>query len=196
MKIVINILLVGLIFLLGYLLYANIKEPIEFKSAKDKRERAVVEQLKTIRQTQEFYRSITGSFASDFDSLSHVLTADSFRIINVQGDPDDPNFDIDQITYDTVYFAAIDSIIALGINLDSLRYVPYAPLGTTFDIQADTIEYQKTTVHVVEVGVKRALFMGEYGDVRFAKYDSRYDPSARIKFGDMNTPNTAGNWER
>ena len=68
MKIAINILLVGLIFLLGYLLYANIKEPIEFKSVKDKRERVVVEQLKTIRKTQEFYRSITGSFADNFDS--------------------------------------------------------------------------------------------------------------------------------
>jgi len=196
MKIVINILLVGLIGLLGYLLYANIKEPIEFQKVKTKRERAVVEKLMEIRQMQEFYRAIEGSFASDFDTLTHVLSTKDFMVINVQGDPDDPNFDISQITFDTTYFPAIDSITAMGINLDSLSLVPFAPAGTSFDIQADTIEYQKTMVHVVEVGVIRKKFMGAYGDDRFKKYDSRYKPNALLKFGDMNTPNTAGNWER
>lgn len=196
MKIVINLLLVGLIGLLGYLLYANIKEPIEFQKVKKVRERAVVAKLMTIRQAQEYYRTIKGSFSNNFDTLAYVLSTDDFMIINVQGDPDDPNFDISLITYDTSYFPAIDSMSALGINLDSLRFVPFAPKGTEFDIQADTIEYQKTMVHVVEVGVIRKEFMGEYGDERFKKYDSRYKPNQRLKFGDMNTPNTAGNWER
>jgi hypothetical protein len=196
MKIVINLLLVGLIGLLGYLLYANIKEPIEFQKVKTQRERAVVAKLMVIRQTQDYYRSITGSFCNDFDTLAHVLSTEDFMIINVQGDPDDPNFDISQITYDTSYFPAIDSMNAMGINLDSLRFVPYAPKGTEFDIQADTIEYQKTMVHVVEVGVIRKEFMGKYGDEHFKKYDSRYKPNQRLKFGDMSTPNTAGNWER
>ncbi|RLD18654.1 MAG: hypothetical protein DRI69_09915 [Bacteroidetes bacterium] len=196
MKIVINLLLVGLICLLGYLLYDNIKEPIEFQKEKTRRERAVVAKLMTIRQTQEFYRTITGSFSNNFDTLAFVLSTEDFMIINVMGDPDDPNFDISQITYDTSYFPAIDSLNAMGIDLDSLRFVPFAPKGTTFKIQADTIEYQKTMVHVVEVGVIRKLFMGEYGDERFKKYDSRYKPNQLLKFGDMNTPNTAGNWER
>jgi len=196
MKIVINLLLVGLIGLLGYLLYANIKEPIQFMKVKTERERAVVDKLMVIRQTQEFYRSITGSFADNFDTLTHVLATRDFMIINVMGDPDDPNFDISQITYDTSYFPAIDSMNAMGINLDSLSVVPFAAPGTEFQIQADTIEYQKTMVHVVEVGVVRKEFMGMYGDERFKKYDSRYKPNALLKFGDMGTPNTAGNWER
>ena len=196
MKIAINLLLVALIVFLGFLLYANIKEPIEFKRIKTQREIAVVEKLKEVRQAQEHYRSITGIFSNNFDSLAYVLKTGQFMVINVQGDPDDPNFDISQITYDTAYFSAIDSMNSLGINLDSLRYVPFAPSGTTFDIQADTIEYQKTLVPVVEVGVRRALFMGAYGDERFAKYDKNYAPNARVKFGDMNAPNTSGNWER
>ncbi len=196
MKIVINLILVGLIIFLGYLLYANIKEPIEFKRIKTQREIAVVEKLKEVRQAQEHYRSITGIFANNFDTLAHVLKTGEFMVVNVQGDPDDPNFDISMITYDTTYFPALDSMNSLGINVDSLKYVPYAPSGTTFDIQADTIEYQKTMVPVVEVGVRRALFMGEFGDERFAKYDKNYAPNARVKFGDMNAPNTSGNWER
>ncbi len=196
MKIAINLLLVGLIGLLGYLLYANIKEPIQFMKVKTERERAVVDKLMQIRQAQDYYRSITGSFANNFDTLSYVLSTEDFMIINVMGDPDDPNFDMDQITYDTSYFPAIDSMIAMGMNLDSLRFVPFTAPGTVFEIQADTIEYQKTKVHVVEVGVIRSKFMGAYGDERFRKYDSRYKPNAFLKFGDMNTPNTAGNWER
>ena len=196
MKIVINLVLVLVICGLAYLLYANIKEPIEFKRVKTQREIAVVEKLKEIRQAQEHYRSITGSFANEWQKLADTLRLGEFQIVNVQGDPDDPNFDISQITYDTAYFPALDSMNSLGINLDSLRYVPYAPSGTEFDIQADTIEYQKTEVHVVEVGVRRSAFMGEFGDERFAKYDKNYNPNARIKFGDMNSPNTSGNWER
>jgi hypothetical protein len=196
MKIAVNLLLVALIGFLAYLLYVNIEEPIKFMKVKTQRERAVVDKLMVIRQAQDYYRSITGSFADNFDTLAHVLSTKDFMIINVMGDPDDPNFDISQITYDTSYFPAIDSMNSMGINLDSLRFVPFAPVGTEFEIQADTIEYQKTMVHVVEVGVIRSKFMGTYGDVRFQKYDSRYKPNARLKFGDMSTPNTAGNWER
>ncbi|MDX1479359.1 MAG: hypothetical protein R3301_16705 [Saprospiraceae bacterium] len=195
MRIVINLLLFALIIGLGYLMYANIKEPIAFKAEKEKRERAVVDKLKKIRTAQEHYRSITGSFANSFDSLAHVLKTGQFMVINVQGDPDDPNFDPSMITYDTVYFPAFDSIRSLGINVDSLPYVPYGE-GATFDIQADTLTYQKTLVNVVEVGVLRKVFMGDYADARFSKYDNGYNPNSRIKFGDMNTPNTAGNWER
>jgi hypothetical protein len=66
----------------------------------------------------------------------------------------------------------------------------------TFDIAADTIEYQKTTVSVVEVGTKWKNFMGKFADPKYGKYDSRYDPNGTIKFGDMLKPNISGNWER
>ena len=195
MKIAINVLLVALIVYLGYLLYANIREPIAFNKEKEIRERAVVDKLMKIRVTQEMYRDITGEFASDFDTLQYVLENDSFMVVNVMGDPDDPEFDQSQITYDTTMFPAIDSINRMGINLDSLRFVPYGR-GVTFNIQADTLTYQKTKVNVVEVGVRKKEFMGEWADERFAKYDNRYDPNAMLKFGDMSAPNTSGNWER
>lgn len=195
MKIVINVLLVALIVYLAYLLYANIKEPIAFNAEKERREAAVVDKLMSIRSAQEMYRDITGQFAPTFDTLKHVLENDSFMVVNVQGDPDDPDFDAADITYDTSYFAAYDSVQSLGINLDSLPYVPYGE-GATFEIDADTLTYQKTLVNVVQVGVRKKVFMGPYADERFAKYDNRYDPNALLKFGDMSSPNTSGNWER
>ena len=193
MRVIVSLVLVAVIGFLVWLLVANIREPIEFKNEKEMRENAVVEKLMEIRTAQELYRSITGKFAGSFDSLKYTLTNDDFMVVNVQGDPDDPSNP--EITYDTTYLPAIDSVRTLEINLDSLRYVPYGD-GAEFDIQADTIEYQKTQVHVVEVGVSRKAFMGPFADERFAKYDNNYDPNSRLKFGDMNSPNTAGNWER
>jgi hypothetical protein len=194
MKMIISLVLVAIIALLTYLLVININDPIRFMNEKDKREQAVIAKLKQVRLAQEFYRDITGGFAGDFDTLKQVLTTGKFRIISVLGDPDDPNFDRNNLQYDTTYFAAIDSIRSLHINLDSLQYVPYGN-GAKFDIAADTITYQSTLVNVVEVGVPRRLFMGKYADPLYSKYDNRYDPNSRLKFGDMNTPNTSGNWE-
>jgi hypothetical protein len=79
--------------------------------------------------------------------------------------------------------------------LDSLPFVPFSD-NALFEIQADTITYQSTVVNVVQVGVQRKLFMGPYADPMYSKFDNRYDPNSRLKFGDMNTPNTSGNWER
>jgi hypothetical protein len=195
MKVAISLVLVAAIAFLTYLLVINIKDPIRFMAEKDRREQAVIAKLKQVRTAQEFYRDITGSFANNFDTLKQVLNTGKFMIISVLGDPDDPNFDRNNLQYDTTYFAAIDSVRSLGINLDSLRFVPFGD-GATFDIAADTITYQSTTVNVVEVGVPRKLFMGEYADPLYSKYDNRYDPNSRLKFGDLSTPNTSGNWEK
>lgn len=195
MKIVISILLLAIIGFLGYLLVVNINDPIRFMAEKDRREQAVVERLKEIRTLQEFHRDITGDFASSFDSLTDVMRTESFRIISVLGDPDDPTFDRDNLQYDTTFFPAIDSVQSLGINLDSVRFVPYGG-GATFEMQADTITYQSTHVNVVEVSVQKKVFMGKYADPLYSKFDNRYDPNGRLKFGDMNSPNTSGNWEK
>ena len=195
MKLVISIVLVAIIGALAYLLVVNINDPIRFMAEKDRREQAVIAKLKEIRTCEELYRDITGQFAPTFDTLSDVLKTQDFEIISVLGDPDDPNFDPKNLQYDTTFFPAIDSIKSLEINLDSLRYVPYGN-GTSFDIQADTITYQSTTVNVVEVGVVRKAFMGKYADPLYSKYDNRYDPNSMLKFGDMSSPNTSGNWEK
>lgn len=194
MKLVINLVLTVVIIGLVYVLIQSIREPISFKAERTRREQAVISKLMEIRKAQEAYRDITGGFAPSFDTLKDVLTNGRFMIIQVFGDPDDPNF-TGKISYDTMYTPAIDSVRAMGINLDSLRYVPFGG-GATFDIDADTVTYQSTVVNVVEVGVRRSVFMGKYADPRFAKYDRAYDPASIIKFGNMSAPNLSGNWER
>lgn len=194
MKLVINLVLIAIIVFLVWMLIASIREPIAFKAVKDKREQAVIDKLMTIREVQEMFRSIKDGFAPSFDSLSKVLREDDFAIVSVIGDPDDPNF-TGEITYDTTYFPAIDSINAMGINLDSLQYVPYGN-GAVFQIASDTITYQSTNVPVVEVGIKKKEFMGQYADSRFSKYDQSYNPETLLKFGNLNAPQLTGSWDR
>lgn len=196
MRIVINLLLFLAILALGYMTYASIKAPISFKQELDKRERAIIQKLSKVRNAQSVYRDVSGgSFAGSWDTLKMVLNNEDLMFISIVGDPDDPNFDAKNLTRDTTYKPAIDTIRAMGINLDSLEYVPYSN-GATFDIAADTLTYQSTLVNVVEVGTSYKKFMGIYGVPAYAKYDKRYDPEKRIQFGDLTKPSTAGSWDR
>lgn len=191
MRLIINLLLLVLIVVLGWLLVTNIQEPIMFKAEKEKRESAVVSQLKDVRSTLEIYKAITGEYPKSFDTLKYVLKTGQIPLVQVYDDPNDPTGE--SYIYDTLYFSAVDSIKSLGISIDSLDLVPYSD-GAKFNIQADTMTYQSTLVDVVEVSVRRKAFMGPYADPRFGKYDNSYDPNSLLKFGDMNAPNLSGNW--
>lgn len=193
MKAIINILILLAIIGLSYLLVSGIQEPIVFKNAFDERKAVVAERLNDIKTCQEIYRDITGRFAHSFDTLTQVLTVDSIPFQQVFGDESDPDNE-DKFIYKTVYTSAIDSVKNLGISLDSLRFVPYSN-SVEFDIAADTMTYQKTLVPVCEVGTRYKEFMGKYANAKYQKYDDRYDPAARMKFGDMSSPNLSGNWD-
>jgi len=190
MRWIISLILSALIAFLIYSLYISIKEPISFQAEKTTRKDKVTAKLEEIRSCQEIYRDITGQFAHNFDTLVYVLTNDSIPFVNIEGDPDDPN---SNFTKTTTYSMAIDSIRGMGVNLDSLKYVPYSA-GKEFAIQADTITYQQTNVPVVEVGTRWIEFMGEFASPKYQKYDNLYDPSAMLKFGDMQKPSLSGNW--
>ena len=195
MRLISNLIVVAIIAALIYVLVDSIREPIAFKAEKDKREAAVVDRLMDLRRGQEIYRTITGGeFASNWNDFKNVLKTGKIPYIKVIGDPDDPDF-VGNVTYDTTYSSAADSIKSLGWDLNEMVLIPFGN-GKMFDVQADTISYQKTIVNVVEVGTKRSAFMGKYADIKYKRYDARYDPKSIIKFGDMNKPNTSGNWER
>lgn len=195
MRLGINLFLMAIVALLVWVLIDSIREPIKFQAEKDKRKTAVVDRLVQIRNAQELYRDVTGQFAPRFDTLVQVLQEGKIQRISVFGDPDATDGSADAIRYDTTYEAAMVSVEKLGINLDSLSYVPFSN-NATFEIWADTLTYQSTLVNVVEVGTTWKDFMGPFADARYRKYDDNYDPAARLKFGDRLAPNTSGNWER
>lgn len=191
-RIIFNALMGLFILFLGYVLYRQIQEPIAFQQTYKVREEAVIDQLIKIRKAQEAYRGVTGKFAATFEALVDTLNTGRFMRIQVYGDVDDVNQK--DVRYDTTYMPAIDSIKALGIELEGLSLVPYGD-GAKFDIQADTVTYQSALVDVVQVGTAWETFMGEFKDARFKKYNERYDPKKKIKFGDLGKPILTGSWE-
>ncbi len=190
MKLIIRAALILLNIVLIYLLVMNIKEPIAFQTEKTKRKDAVVEKLMDIRESQEMYRRITGEFAHTFDTLVQVLENDSIVDIKEIGDIDAG----EEVIRTEIKHSAIDSLTNMGISLKDLDLVPFSD-NVRFNFDADTITYQSTLVSVVEVGTKYSSFMGKFADNRYKKYDNSYDPQKLIKFGDMEKPNIAGNWE-
>jgi hypothetical protein len=187
-----NALMFLLILFLGFILYKQIQEPIAFQQTKNLREKAVIDKLVKIRKAQEAYRGVTGKFASSFEDLTETLKNGKFVRVQVYGDVDDPTQS--NIRYDTTYLPAIDSVKAIGIELEGIDVVPYGD-GAKFNIQADTVTYQSALVDVVQVGVTYETFMGEFKDARFKKYDEKYDPKKKIKFGDLSKPILTGSWE-
>jgi len=192
---VFNGLMFLLILFLGFVLYTQIQEPIAFQRTKDEREKAVINQLIQIRRAQEVHRDVTGHYASSFASLVDTIQSGKYRIIKVFGDPDDPNSEA--VRYDTIYVPAMDSVKNMTPPLVLSKDMGKVPFGggIEFEIFADTVSYQAAMVEVVEVGIQYEKFMGEFADPKFKKYDERYDPKRRIKFGDRNKPIITGSWE-
>ncbi len=195
MRLVINIILFIITLFLIFILWKSIQEPIAFKEEFHLRKSAVVKKLEQNREAQLAFRSLKGGFAPNYDTLKQVIMEDSFEIISIIGDIDAG----DKIEKKVTYVAAKDSIVdALGINLDSLMYIPYGG-GKTFEVFADTLTYQKMNVPVVEVKSSYLDFMPEYNDDRYKRYDSKFakiiDDEIPLKFGDRRKPTTSGNWE-
>lgn len=195
MRTIFSLLFLFLAFVLAFFLYKSIEEPIAFAAVRSERDGAVSSQLEMIREAQELYRDITGEFAPRFDTLKQVLSEGQLLNIRVEGDPDDPNF-TGEITYDTTFIPALQEVERRGIILKDLDKVPFAENGESFDIEAKVIPYQSTSVPVVQVGVRKKVYMGkEFSDDRFKQYDQNYDPNSPMKFGDLNKPTLTGSWQ-
>jgi acyl-CoA synthetase (AMP-forming)/AMP-acid ligase II len=195
MRKIINIALILTTFVLLYWLYASIQDPIQFHQERDKRKDDVVKVLKKIQIAQDIYRMVTGRYADNFDTLAQVLNTGVIEIAKLEADPTDPT-NQDKFIKTVSFKPAKDSLFSLlggAMNLDSLRYIPFTA-GKTFDIDADTLTHQNNLVNVVQVGTRYKEFMGEYASNKYKKYDKFYDPEKLLKFGDMNSPNTNGNW--
>jgi len=195
MRSILNVALVFVAIVLAYWLYSSIREPIAFKAEKEKRQEAVISTLKKIQIAQDVYRLVTGKYAPNFDTLSYVIKNGQIENVKLEADPSDPT-NQDKFIRSVSYRPALDSLYNLvgsKFSVDSLRYIPMTE-GKMFDIAADTLRYQNTLVQVVQVGTRYKEFMGEFADPRYRKYDAFYDPDKQIKFGDMNSPNTNGNW--
>lgn len=150
MKVLIKALLLASAFILVYLCYESIMQPIRFDEAKAQRDKAVIERLIDIRKAQVEYRNTHGVYMASFDTLidfvkngkmpvilkegvlSDQQLADgmtevkAMRIINKGNAREITQNGLDGFKRDTMFVNVIDTIFANRPTFvpDSLQFVP------------------------------------------------------------------------
>lgn len=194
---ILQIVLLAIIIVLGYLVYESVNKPLEFNAQKDKREAHVIQDLKDIRSGQQIYKKMYEKYASDFDTLLTFLREGEIPIVKKVPDPEDTTFT--RTINDTIgYIKVADSLFGRRAHfvLDSLPFIPLT--GKRYDLQAGQIERGGLSVHVFEASAhyKDILRGMDYqAIVNLVKAREDIEKFPGLKVGSMVEPSTDGNWE-
>lgn len=194
---ILQIVLLAIIIVLGYLVYESVNKPLEFNAQKDKREAHVIQDLKDIRSGQQIYKKMYEKYASDFDTLLTFLREGEIPIVKKVPDPEDTTFT--RTINDTIgYIKVADSLFGRRTHfmLDSLPFIPLT--GKKYDLQAGQIERGGLNVHVFEASAhyKDILRGMDYQSIiNLVKAREDIEKFPGLKVGSMVEPSTDGNWE-
>jgi len=205
MKRVIQIFLLVVIIVLGYLLYRSIMQPIEFKKERIAREEATIERLKDIRKAQVAFKTKYNRYTPSFDTLINFVKTDSFEIKKNLGNYDPDVMTLAQakragfIITETTKVAVKDSLFHKKFNIENIRYVPYTDKSEKFHMDARIIESGGLKVPVFEASVKNDILLNGLDKRLIANYNE--ERLAKVKFEGLKvgsideSNNNAGNWE-
>jgi hypothetical protein len=195
---VIKVVLSIIILILAYLVYESIMRPLRFNRELTSREAKVIERLKDVRNSQQFYKKLNNKYAASFDTLVTFLEVGEIPVVNMIPDPSDTTFT--RTINDTIGFVKVaDSLFSKRkhFTLDSLRFIPFSG-RELFEMTAGEIERGGIKVSVFEVkapfkaylkGLDKQLII----NLVKAKQDIERYPG--LKVGSMEEPSTDGNWE-
>ncbi len=162
MRTIINIVLAACIVALIYVCYGSIMGPIDFKSAKESREKAIIARLIDIRKAQLEYRNLNdGNYTASFDTLIAFVKNSKLPFVMKEGILTDDQLEsgmtekkamaiinkakktgnwsevqkagLTNFKRDTMWVAVTDTIIGKGFTADSLRYIPFGN-GAQFEM--------------------------------------------------------------
>ncbi|MDT8392882.1 MAG: hypothetical protein RQ761_03500 [Bacteroidales bacterium] len=194
---IIQIVLLIVIIILAYLVYDSINKPLVFNAEKDKREAAVIRDLKDIRSGMQVYKKLYNEYAPSLDSLITFLREGEIPIVKKIADPEDTTFT--RTINDTIgYINVADSLFSKRAHfvLDSLPFIPQTPIK--YDFQSGEISTGGLKVHVFEVkALYKDILKGmEYQRiVNLVKAREDIEQYPGLKVGSMIEPSTDGNWE-
>jgi len=199
-KILTYFLLPALVLFLGYLIYAGIKEPVDFEKSRKERESVAIERLKDIRTLQVAYKGKFGIFSESLDTLMDFYRNGQITIIKQIGSLDDSVAVAQKKVYrDSVKIAVKDTLLTRkNFIIDSICFIPFSG-GEKFDMKAEIRKVSNVDVPLFEAsahykqllkGLDRQLIINLCAD---REGSSRYPG---LKVGSVEAPNNnAGNWE-
>ena len=202
-----TILLIPLILLLAYLLFAGIKQKIDLAEAIKLSEGRVIEKLKMIRAAQKAYLSKYRDYATTWDSLADFVANDTIFITEKKEiirprTQDDPLYHTrtDSIRVETKIIGLIMAREQLFPeerypNFDpyQLKYIPNTD-NLEFELFVDEIFKSGVSIDVIEVIDKYPFDKTRYD----TKADGTPNPNPKrmfLRFGSKVEVTTSGNWE-
>ncbi|WP_430412533.1 hypothetical protein [Kordia sp.] len=191
----------------GYKIYNSIMAPVEFKQEKVKRYRAVIDNLKDIRDSQLAHKTITGTYAKDFSALEVFIDTAKFAIVEKRDSSYmeyDEVYKIDKlkevVIIDTLSFEpVIDSLFKGTDRYKKMKYVPFAKNDKeTFKMETKTIEISGYNAPVFKVSVAKDVILYDQ-DKDLLKQEKRIISvdevdGKEIFVGSLDKVSDSGNW--
>ena len=191
---------------LAYMIYQSVNGPIEFKQVRKERFQSVIDKLKDIRDSQEAYKSVNGTYAGNFESLVKFVDTGSYTLTQ-QRDSSFMRYDkvyrielqVDTIVIDTLGFVKIkDSLFKNSDSYKTMMEVPYAQNEAKFELKADIIEKSGYKAPVFEAKVKKDVVLYDQPKDLLAQENARNSVEEvngdHIKVGSLVDVSTNGNW--
>jgi hypothetical protein len=197
-SILLQVLLLIVILVLGYLVYNSIMQPVEFNRERAHREADVVERLKDIRSAQLLFRQSNGKFANNFDTLISYIRDGEIPVVRVVPDPTDTTFT--RTISDTLGFVKVaDSLFhkRRGFSMQNFRYIPHSQ-SIEFEMDAGEIERGGVRVSVFEAKAPFITYLQGMDQQRVYNLIAHMEQIERypgLRVGSMTEPSTDGNWE-
>lgn len=212
--------IVGLV----YLCVESIMEPVKFNKEKERREAVGIERLKDLRTLQVAYKTETGRFTADIDSLKTFYNEGKIKVVMQIGSKDDslavantkkirqrnPRIKPEQLLElakkgENLVFEIENTIPVKdtlfngrpGFRIDSLAFIPFCGDSILLDATIKTVSGVKVPLFEASMPY-RSLLRGMDNQLRI-NLDAEREDTGRypgLKVGSISAPNNnAGNWE-
>jgi len=210
-KLCIHIALIAIIGVLGYMLWDSIMQPIRFQKKQEWRYGLTVQSLKNIRDAQIAYKSVTGTYTGNFDTLENFIKNGELKVVKAIGDIPDSFFnkyprkmaemkaiEAGIVKRDTIIISCYDSLCKGKYDINEFRLVPIVKVP--FEMAMDTIETSsKAKVPVFEAKVHNDVYLKGLDRQMIVNMNDEAETLGRypgLKVGSLiEYNNNAGNWE-
>jgi len=177
MKYVIRFILLAVVIVLAYLTYDTVDSDIKYTAEVERREAAVIDKLKVLKEGQLAYKYENGKFADNFDDLLNFMENGEKKILIQSGSADDST----TVVRTSEKTVSIKETLFADVDIAKLRYIPFHADSVEFTIAAGEIEKNNVTVPVFEIK-----------DPKPFNKDRKDDP---LKVGSIFDVNYNGNWD-
>ena len=204
-KLLIQLVLVVMVFFLGYKVYDSIMEPVRYKKSTSDREKIIIEKLNQIKELEIQYKKLNGKYSGSFDTLIDFYLNDQMPLVYKSGTvPDtlteEQALNMGLITRDTTFIAIKDTLLkdVEGFDIHKISLVPFTHGKVKFELEVSTVKRANFDVPVFEVRSYKKDYLAEIkeqdllqNDLLIMKEDDKFPG---LKLGSLTEPSTDGNW--